>query len=268
VDEAERIVSEIERHVASSLGGGHERDLPAPGPARTIEVTGRATFTAIAQTLVRDYPRRTVLGLSLMVAQAFAYNAIFFTYAIVLAHFYGVPADRVGLYLIPFSLGNLSGPLLLGPLFDAVGRRKMIASTYGLAGVLLGATGYAFAHGWLTAWSQTALWCAVFFVASAAASSAYLTVSELFPVELRAMAIALFYSTGTLVGGLAAPALFGALIASGSRVRLAEGYAGGAVLLVGAAVVAALLGVDAEGKSLEQLTEGVSPRAREAPPRR
>jgi MFS family permease len=254
VDEAERVTAEIERHVASALGVRDGRDLAPAGPDRTVRLTGKATFTDIARTLVREHPRRTALGLSLMTAQAFAYNAIFFTYALVLARFYGVHADRVGLYLIPFSIGNLAGPILLGPLFDAVGRRTMIATTYGMAGVLLGATAYAFAQGWLTAVSQTALWCAVFFVASAAASSAYLTVSELFPIELRGMAIALFYSAGTLVGGLAAPSLFGALVQSGSRIRLAEGYAVGAALLAGAAIVALWLGVDAEGKSLEQLT--------------
>jgi MFS family permease len=143
--------------------------------------------------------------------------------------------------------------MVLGRLFDTVGRRAMIAVTYGLAGVLLAATGYAFAQGWLTAVSQTALWCAVFFVASAAASSAYLTVSELFPVQLRGMAIALFYSAGTLAGGLAAPSLFAALIHSGSRGQVAEGYGLGAALMIAAALMAAWLGVAAEGQPLEQI---------------
>jgi MFS family permease len=253
VVEAERVVADIERQVADALLARGRGPLPVAGPVRPLLVTGSATFSTIVRVLTRRHLRRTVLGLSLMIAQAFAYNAIFFTYALVLGRFYGVPADRVGLYLLPFAIGNWLGPMILGRLFDTIGRRAMIAGTYGLAGLLLAATGYAFAQGWLTAVSQTALWCAVFFVASAAASSAYLTVSELFPVELRGMAIALFYSTGTLVGGLAAPALFAALIHSGSRSQVAEGYALGAALMIAAAVVAGWLGVAAEGKSLEQI---------------
>jgi MFS family permease len=191
--------------------------------------------------------------LTLMIAQAFAYNAVFFTYSLVLARFFGVPSDRVGLYLIPFAIGNLLGPIVLGPLFDSLGRRAMIVITYGVAGVLLAVSGIAFEHGWLTATTQTVLWCAVFFVASAAASSAYLTVSELFPVELRGMAIALFFSVGTAIGGLAGPALFGALVQSGSRARICDGYLVGAALMLGAALVAYFLGVAAERRSLEQL---------------
>ena len=188
-----------------------------------------------------------------MVAQAFAYNAVFFTYGLVLGKFYGVPADRIGLYLLPFALGNLAGPLLLGHLFDTVGRRRMIVLTYGVAGLLLLATGWAFAMGWLSAATQTFLWCAVFFVASPAASAAYLTVSELFPVAMRGLAIALFYAVGTAAGGLLAPALFATLIASGSRVQVALGDALGAVLMLLAAAVAGWLGVPAERKSLEEL---------------
>ena len=188
-----------------------------------------------------------------MVAQAFAYNAVFFTYGLVLGKFYGVAAERIGLYLLPFALGNLAGPLLLGHLFDTVGRRWMIVFTYGISGLLLLATGWAFGHGWLTAVTQTLLWCAVFFFASPAASAAYLTVSELFPVAMRGLAIALFYAVGTAAGGLLAPALFGALIASGSRVQVALGDALGAVLMLLAAGVAARLGGPAERKSLEAL---------------
>ncbi|MGH7297804.1 MAG: MFS transporter, partial [Polyangiaceae bacterium] len=212
-------------------------------------------FADIARVLLRRHPRRTALGLSLMVAQAFAYNAIFFTYALLLARFYGVPPDRTGLYILPFALGNLLGPNVLGHLFDSVGRRTMITATYGLAGALLALTGYGFARGWLTATTQTALWCAVFFVASAAASAAYLTVSELFPVEIRGMAIALFFAVGTAVGGLVAPAVFGALIESGDRWSVAEGYFVGGALMMGAAGMAWWLGVAAEGRSLEDLAE-------------
>jgi MFS family permease len=190
-----------------------------------------------------------------MIAQAFVYNGVFFTYALVLARYYGVPSGKVGLYLLPFAAGNLLGPIALGRLFDTVGRRVMIAATYGASGVLLAFAGYAFARGWLTLASQTALWCAVFFVASAAASSAYLTVSELFPVELRGIAIALFYAAGTAAGGVGAPLVFGALIQGGTRMGVFTGYLLGAGLMLIAAALAAKLGVPAEGKSLEEIAE-------------
>jgi MFS family permease len=247
IDEARASVEEIERHVSESAV------LPPAPPPKPLIVKGSVSFTQIARVLLQRHLKRTLLGLSLMVAQAFAYNAIFFTYALVLARFYGIPGDRVGLYLLPFAAGNLLGPLVLGHLFDVVGRRPMIAITYGVSGILLAVTGVLFERGLLTAATQTALWSCVFFVASAAASSAYLTVSELFPVELRGMAIALFYAVGTAAGGLAAPAIFGRLIQSGSRANVMIGYLVGAGFMVGAAVVAAVIGVDAEGKSLEEL---------------
>jgi MFS family permease len=248
VDEAEETVRAIELEVQRSA------HLPPPAPAMTLVVHSNVRLGHVARVLLRKHPRRTALGLTLMAAQAFAYNAIFFTYALVLSRFYGVAPDRVGLFLLPFAAGNLLGPLVLGRLFDTVGRRPMLTATYGSAGVLLGWTGYAFARGWLTAQTQTALWCGVFFVASAAASGAYLTVSELFPVELRGLAIALFYAVGTAIGGLVAPALFGALIESGDRWRVFSGYFVGGALMVGAAGVAAWLAVPAEGKSLEELS--------------
>ncbi|HEX4386416.1 MAG TPA: MFS transporter [Myxococcales bacterium] len=247
VPEAQASVEEIERHVAESV------ELPPAPPPRPLVVKGSVGFGQIAHVLLQKHRKRTALGLSLMIAQAFAYNAIFFTYALVLARFYQIPGDKVGLYLLPFAAGNLLGPLVLGHLFDSIGRRKMIAITYGLSGILLAITGLLFERGLLTATTQTALWSAVFFVASAAASSAYLTVSELFPVELRGMAIALFYAVGTATGGLAAPAIFGALIQTGSRARVMDGYLFGAGLMIAAALVAAIIGVDAEGKSLEEL---------------
>ena len=249
---AEAIAAEIEADVARTEGA-----LPPPPPPRPLRVQGTVGLGHVARVLLRQHLRRTVLGLALMIAQAFAYNAIFFTYALVLGRFYGVPSDRVGLYLLPFAAGNLLGPFVLGRLFDTVGRRRMIALTYGTSGLLLVATGWAFARGWLDATTQTALWCAVFFVASAAASSAYLTVSELFPVELRGLAIAVFFAVGTAAGGLAAPAVFGALIETGSRVQVMKGYLVGGALMLGAAAVAAVLGVAAEGKSLEALAEPV-----------
>jgi MFS family permease len=257
VDDARRVMDDIERSVARSHP---EHALAPPARARELEAKGNVTFASIARVLLRHHLRRSVLGLSLMIAQAFAYNGVFFTYALVLGSFYGVPSSRVGVYLIPFAIGNLLGPMLLGHLFDTIGRRRMIAGTYALAGLLIAITGWAMARGALTATTQTLLWCAVFFVASAAASSAYLTVSELFPVELRGMAIALFYAVGTAAGGLGAPALFGFLVESGDRTHVFYGYLVGAALMLAAGVVAAFLGVAAERQPLEHLTR-VEPRA-------
>jgi MFS family permease len=254
-DEAGRVVQNIESQVGEARRrAGHEDRTPPPEPSCVV-AKGTVTFRSIARVLVRRHPRRSILGLSLMIAQAFTYNGVFFTYALILSRYYGVPGNRVGLYLLPFSAGNLIGPLVLGRLFDVWSRRGMIAVTYGVSGLLIAATGYALARGWLTAATQTALWCAVFFVASAAASSAYLTVSELFPVELRGIAIALFYAAGTASGGIGAPALFGALLETGKRSSILLGYLAGAALMLVASLMAVLLGVRAEGKSLEQLAE-------------
>jgi MFS family permease len=203
------------------------------------------------QALFLTHRRRTLVGLSLMAAQAFLYNAIFFTYALVLTAFYGIRSDQVGWYLLPFAAGNFLGPLLLGRLFDTIGRRVMIAATYAISGVLLALTGYFFAAGLLSATAQTIAWTIIFFFASAAASSAYLTVSETFPLEVRALAIAFFYAVGTGIGGVAAPWLFGALIDTGSRVSLFGGYLLGATLMLAAAIIAHRFGVDAERKPLE-----------------
>ncbi len=255
VDDARLVVERIEKEVTAARHRAGKGPLPPAGEPKQLEVKGSITFRWIGHVLLAQHLRRTLLGLSLMIAQAFAYNGVFFTYALVLGRYYGVASDRVGLYLLPFAAGNLLGPLVLGPLFDTWGRRRMIALTYGGSGVFIAITGYALAEGWLTAATQTALWCAVFFVASAAASSAYLTVSELFPVELRGMAIALFYAAGTAAGGLAAPTLFGALIQTGRRSDVLVGYLVGAALMVLAAVAAIVLGVDSEGKSLEQIAE-------------
>jgi len=193
-----------------------------------------------------------------MVAQAFFYNAIFFTYALVLTDFYGIAASQVGWYLLPFAAGNCLGPLLLGRLFDTIGRRPMIAFTYALSGVLLALTGALFAAGVLSATMQTVCWTVIFFFASAAASSAYLTVSETFPLEIRALAIAFFYAVGTGIGGIGAPWLFGALIDTGSRMSLFAGYLLGAVLMIVAAVIAARYGVAAERKPLEDVATPLS----------
>jgi MFS family permease len=246
VDEAERVLAEIERHAGVAPGtpmppGAHRPKRALPG------------WGEVAHVLLRRYPHRSALVLALMVSQAFFYNAIFFTYALVLTRFYGVDAARVGLFIVPFALGNVLGPLVLGPLFDHWGRRRMIAATYALSGVALLVTGAAFLAGALDAMTQTLAWSAVFFLASAAASSAYLTVSEVFPLEMRAVAISLFYAVGTGIGGFAAPALFGALVASGSRLQVFGGYVLGALLVIAASLVAWRHGVDAERKSLEEV---------------
>jgi MFS family permease len=243
--QAERIVAGIER----AAGVVPVASAPAvPGPAPALP-----SLAEVAHVLLRRYPQRSFVVLALMVSQAFFYNAIFFTYALVLTRFYGVAAERVGLFIFPFAAGNVLGPLLLGPLFDRVGRRVMIAATYGLSGVALALTGWGFVAGRLDAVTQTLAWSAVFFLASAAASSAYLTVSEVFPLEMRAIAISIFYAIGTGIGGFAAPALFGALIATGSRANVFAGYLVGAVLVAIAAVITWKYAVDAEGRSLEDI---------------
>jgi MFS family permease len=249
-DEAEREVRQIEADVMRATG---LTSLPPPAGKARIEVRPHTSFLDVARILGGPYLRRTLLGLGLMISQAFFYNAIFFTYALILSTFYGVPAEHIGYYILPFAVGNFLGPLTIGRLFDSIGRRRMIASTYAISAVLLLITGWLFARGVLSAVSQTVLWSVIFFVASAAASSAYLTVSEVFPLEIRAMAIAVFYAVGTGVGGLAAPALFGALIETHSRMSVFAGYAFGAVLMLGGAAVAWFLGVDAERRSLEEI---------------
>ena len=208
--------------------------------------------------LLGRYRRRAVLGVSLMTAQAFCYNAIFFTYAIVLTKFYGVPGDRVGMFILPFALGNFAGPLILGRLFDTVGRRTMITATYATAGLLMIATGLLFVGADLSATGQTAAWTTIFFFASAAASSAYLTVSECFPLEIRAVAIALFYAFGTALGGIAGPLLFGMLIGSGERINLFYGDLLGGLLMLGAAAVEAAIGVEAARRPLESVARPLS----------
>ena len=246
VEEAERIVAGIERQVY-----GASPIPPTDLPRVRLRARTHTPLREVLRTLFFSYRQRTLVGLSLMGAQAFFYNAIFFTYALVLTDFYAIPAGHVGWYILPFAAGNFLGPLLLGRLFDVLGRRPMIAFTYIMSGVLLTASGYLFAHGMLTASQQTLAWTVVFFFASAAASSAYLTVSETFPLEIRALAIAFFYAIGTGVGGVAGPWLFGVLIDTGSRMSVFGGYLLGAALMVAAGVVAALFCVPAERKPLE-----------------
>jgi len=227
--------------------------LPAVFVRMRLRVRAFTPFADVFRTLSRHYPRRAALCLGLMVAQAFFYNAIFFTYAMLLTDFYRVNPDRVGWYVLPFALGNVFGPLLLGRLFDTVGRRPMIAFTYGAAAILLLATALLFRDGMLNATTQTMAWSATFFFASAAASAASLTVAESFPLEVRALAIAFFYALGTGLGGVVAPTLFGVLIQSGSRNRVVLGYLLACLLMALAAALALWLGEPNEGRSLEDV---------------
>jgi MFS family permease len=244
--EAEAIVRDIERQTAASPAE-KSPDAYSMRSLRTI------SWGQVLHVLLHRYRRRTVLGLTLMASQAFFYNAIFFTYALVLSRFHGVPEGQVGYYIFPFALGNFLGPLLLGRFFDVVGRRVMIAATYAVSGIGLFFTGYLFSIEALDATQLAVCWSAIFFVASAAASSAYLTVSEIFPLEMRAISISFFYAAGTALGGFAGPPLFGAMIESGSRDALFGAYAFAGALMCAAALVAAWLGVDAERKPLEQV---------------
>jgi MFS family permease len=223
-----------------------------------LRARGHTPLREVFHTLFNVHRRRALVGLSLMTAQAFFYNAIFFTYALVLTDFYQVPGDQIGWYLLPFALGNFLGPLLLGRLFDVIGRRKMIASTYALSAILLTLSGYLFEQQLLTVVTQTIAWMVIFFFASAAASSAYLTVSESFPLEVRALAIAVFYAFGTALGGIAGPAFFGRLIDTHQRGEVFTGYLVGSALMLAAAVIAAIWGVDAERKSLESVAAPLS----------
>jgi MFS family permease len=249
------VIAEIEARVGRRTATQAEA-LP-PAQLRFFR-RARASWTEIALTLARRHPRRTVLGLVLMATQAFCYNAIFFTYAQMLTRFYGVEPKAVGWFILPFALGNVLGPLILGRLFDSIGRRPMIAGTYGIAGVLLCLSGWAFAQGWLTAETQTLMWSVIFFFASAAASAAYLTVGELFPLETRAVTISLFVAFGTLLGGVGAPALFGALIGEGDRWQVFLGYLLGGGLMLAGALAALVWGVRAERRSLEEVAAPLS----------
>jgi MFS family permease len=260
-DKAEEVTADIEDQVRRSTG----RELPpVEGQPVLIEYRDETGFASVFKSMFKTYPKRTVLGLTLLASQAFLYNAIFFTYGLILGEFYGIDASSVGYYIFPFALGNLLGPLLLGRLFDTLGRVPMISGCYFISGGLLAFTGYLFLQDVLTATTQTVMWCIIFFFASAAASAAYLTVSEVFPMEIRALAIAIFYSIGTGVGGVLAPAIFGALTATGDRASLFIAYLIGAGFMIFAAIVELFLGVRAEGKSLESVARPLT--AVEGPP--
>ncbi|MBO0872662.1 MAG: MFS transporter [Pseudonocardia sp.] len=247
---AEESISMIEREVRR-----RGKTLPAVDESKMLELrpTDKIGYLELAKVLFHEYPTRSVLGASLMITQSFLYNAIFFTYTIVLGKFYGVDSKDAPLYLIAFAIGNFLGPLVLGRFFDTVGRKKMISGTYILSGLLLAISAVLFEAGALTATTQTAAWCVIFFFASAGASAGYLTVSELFPLEVRAKAIAVFFCIAQCFG-LLGPIIYGALIGDGSNpTNMFIGFLMAAVIMIIGGVVAVLFAVDAEGKSLEDL---------------
>jgi MFS family permease len=253
-DKGEATVADIERRVTESTRA------PLPPAEGRLTVHPRRTFgfALIFRAMVGKYRARSALALILMVAQAFLFNAVFFSYGLVLAKYQGVAETSTGLYLLPLAVSNFLGPLVLGHFFDTIGRRVMIAGTYAVSAVLLVVTAVIFGFDGFTAWTQTLAWMLIFFFASAAASSAYLTASEIFPLETRALAIAIFYALGTAIGGSTAPMLFGYLVGTGSAWALAAGYLVAAVLMAAAAVAEAFLGVDAEGRSLESIAGPLS----------
>ncbi|HVI90346.1 MAG TPA: MFS transporter [Dongiaceae bacterium] len=245
---AEDVIARIERRFSPD-----RFDRSAKLAELRLQPRAHTQMRHVFDVLFNRHRRRALVGLSLMTAQAFFYNAIFFTYALVLTDFYQIPAGEVGWYILPFAAGNFTGPVLIGRFFDSWGRRPMIALTYALSGILLLISGYLFEQGLLTAVTQTLCWMIVFFFASAAASSAYLTVSETFPLEMRALAIAIFFAVGTGLGGVVAPSFFGKLIDTGSRQDVFIGYIVGAGLMIGAALVQLIWGVAAERKQLEHI---------------
>jgi MFS family permease len=253
-EDAEQTVRDIEKDVTAASG----RQLPPAEGSLTVHPRKSFGLGMIFTSMLGKNRTRSILALVLMVAQSFLYNSVFFSYGIILSHFYRVPENRVGFYLLPLALGNFCGPLLLGTWFDTVGRRKMIGGTFAISGVFLLLTAALFGAGLLSAVTQTAAWLVIFFFASAAASSAYLTASEIFPLETRALAIACFYGLGTAIGGSLSPLLFGWLIQSGSSWRVSFGYALSALLLLLAAGTEWKFGIDAEGKSLENIASPLS----------
>lgn len=259
-EEAERTVDEIEAQVRS-----RGIELPPVDESKALDVVdaGRLSYVQMGRIFFGKYPSRSFLGFTMMATQAFLYNAIFFTVGLVLINFYNVPAHHTGYYFFPFAVGNLVGPLVLGPLFDSIGRRKMICATYVGSGFLLFISAWAFNAGILDATTQTIFWCVIFFFASAGASSAYLTVSEIFPLELRGQAISFFFAISQGVGGVIAPFLFGHLVGgaenpSPDRFPLTVGYLIGAGFMIFGGVVAWFFGVNAEGRSLEDIADPLS----------
>jgi MFS family permease len=253
-EEGEAIVKEIEDRVTQQT----HRQLAPVTDRLTVHPRESFGLGLIFSAMLGKYRGRSLLALTLMIAQSFLYNSVFFTFGLILSHFYHVPSQQVGFYVLPLAIGNFCGPLLLGTLFDTIGRRKMVSLTFGLSGIFLLVTAFLFGMNYLTAMTQTIAWIVIFFVASPAASSAYLTASEIFPLETRALAIASFYALGTALGGSFAPSIFGRLIEGGSSWHVSLGYIAAACLLIAAAIVELVLGVDAEGKSLEKIADPLS----------
>jgi len=253
-ERADKIVGEIEARLR------HENHVLNDSSITTARLKTRShtPLMEVARSILKTNRDRAIVGFALMTAQAYFYNAIFFTYALVLSSFYGVRTDKIGWYLLPFAAGNFLGPLLLGRLFDIWGRRPMLITTYSVSAVLLAVTGYLFAADLVSDSMLTVAWVIVFFFGSAAASAAYLTVSESFPLEVRALAISLFYAIGTGVGGVIGPALLGHLIDTGSRYSVFMGYLIGTALMLIAAGIAWLKAVAAERKPLEQVARPLS----------
>ena len=256
-DAAEKIVTEIEQKVEAS--SRKKLDAPEGEPLKLV-VRSHTPLREVFRAMLGDNKMRSVLAMVLMVGQSFFFNSVFFTYGLIVKKFYGVSDAKMPLHLLPFAVGSFFGPVLLGHLFDRIGRRPMIAVTYGISGVMLLATIYPFVHGKLTDTTLDLCFSAIFFVASSAASAAYLTVSEIFPLEIRAFAIAIFYALGTLAGGVGAPLFFGELIASGSRGHVAWGYALGATLMIAGSVCEMTFGVEAAGQSLESVSKPLQSR--------
>ncbi|MFG2669262.1 MFS transporter [Streptomyces sp. NPDC048445] len=255
-EEAEKLVAEVEREVESQTG----HKLPEAEKSITVEQRGGIGFGLIARTVFRSYPKRAVLGFSLFIGQAFLYNAVTFGFGSILVTFFDVSSGATGYYFAVIAACNFLGPLLLSRFFDTAGRKPMIAGTYILSGVLLLVTAWFFNSGWLSAVTMTACWCVVLFFASAGASSAYLTVSEIFPMETRAMAIAFFYAIGTAAGGISGPLVFADLTESGVVAETALAFCIGAVLMIAAGLVACFFAVAAEGRSLEDIAAPLSTR--------
>jgi MFS family permease len=246
---AEAIVGDIEKV------GEHKGDLKEPEGSLEITVRDHTPLRDVWNAMIHGEPKRSLLGLALMIGQSFFYNAVFFTYGLVLAHFFKVKSERVSIYILPLALSNFIGPLILGRFFDSIGRKKMITATYGIAGLLLIGSAVSFERNAGGPIAQDLWFAAIFFVASSAASSAYLTVSEVFPLEIRAFAISIFYAIGTLAGGVGAPLLFARLISSGSRFEVFWGYLVGAALMLVGAGAEWKLGVNAERQSLESISK-------------
>ncbi|WP_327785639.1 MFS transporter [Curtobacterium sp. 18060] len=255
-EEAEATVTQIEEAVEKSTG----KRLPDvdESKAMTVTPTDRVGFLTIARVLLKQYPTRTLVGASMMITQAFLYNAIFFTYALVLTNFFGLKTAQTSIYFFPFAIGNLLGPIILGRFFDTWGRRQMIFLTYLVSGLVLATSAFLFRADAISATVQVAFWCVSFFFASAGASSAYLTVSEIFPLELRSQAISYFFALAQVFGAVA-PLIYGAFIGDGSsREPLFWGYLLGSAVMIGGGVIALVFGVDAARKGLEDVTQPLS----------